>query len=433
MNILKENKEVKNFYIFLIGQFVSQFGSKMTSYGLVLWAFKQSGSVLSSSILTLCYLVPEVLLSFFAGGLSDSWNKKKIMLISDSIGAIFSVIVLSLLLVGTLEIKYLYFINIILGIIDAFQNPASEATVSIIVSRENYMKTSGIRSFFNSCTSIFAPLVATSLYAFWGLKVVLIVDFMTFCFAFYTLLWCVEIPELPIFKLSEESVFKKCKFGLIYLAKRKDVFSLILFMAFINLIVAIYNTNFVPMVLLRNGNNDVQLGIVSGAIGVAGLFGSILVTKLPNKNVHKRVPLILNIMSFSFLICNSLLGIGRNYYVWTIAVFLGNVFIPLFSANVDYLMRTKIPMELQGRVFSARNTLQYTSIPIGTFVGGVLSDKVFEPFMQDTSVGPRLFSFLVGTGKGSGIALLYIVLAAIGALGCYMFKKNKKMQELDVE
>lgn len=73
----KDYKELKTFYIFLGGQFVSQFGSKMTSYGLILWAYKQSGSVLSAALLSVCYLVPEVLFNFIAGSLSETWDKKK--------------------------------------------------------------------------------------------------------------------------------------------------------------------------------------------------------------------------------------------------------------------------------------------------------------------------------------------------------------------
>ncbi|WP_294704899.1 hypothetical protein [uncultured Fusobacterium sp.] len=73
----KNNNELKNFYLFIIGQFVSQFGSKMTSYGFILWGFKESGSVFTSSLLTICYLIPEIFLSFIAGGISDRWDKKR--------------------------------------------------------------------------------------------------------------------------------------------------------------------------------------------------------------------------------------------------------------------------------------------------------------------------------------------------------------------
>ena len=158
MIIKSKNQELQNFYRLATGQFVSQFGSKMTSYGLVLWAYKESGSVLSTSLLAVCYLIPEVLLSFIAGSISDAWNKKKIMLIADSIAAVFSAVVIVLLFSQNLKMEYLYMINFILGITDAFQNPASEVAVSLIVSRENYMKTSGLRSFFNSFTGIFHQL-----------------------------------------------------------------------------------------------------------------------------------------------------------------------------------------------------------------------------------------------------------------------------------
>ncbi|WP_204377968.1 hypothetical protein [Clostridium ljungdahlii] len=134
------------------------------------------------------------------------------------------------------------------------------------------------------------------------------------------------------------------------------------------------------MVLSRTDNNYDELGIVSNMESIAVLIGSLLVVKIPQAS--KRIPLILNVMTFSFLFGNSLLGIGHNYYVWTIAVFVGSLLVPLLMANVDYIMRTKVPFEMQGRVFSARNILQYVSIPIGNLLGAFLADKVFEPYMK---------------------------------------------------
>ena len=426
---LKNNQELRNFYRLATGQFVSQFGSKMTSYGLVLWAYKESGSVLSTSLLAVCYLIPEVLLSFIAGSISDAWNKKKIMLIADSIAAVFSAAVIVLLFSQNLKIEYLYMINFILGITDAFQNPASEVAVSLIVSRENYMKTSGFRSFFNSFTGIFAPIIAASLYAFCGLKFIVIIDLTTFCFSFITLVFFVSIPKQPETGSKTEALYVKCRTGLRYIFSRREICSLIMFMAFVNFIAAIYNTLLSPLVLSRSFNNDIQLGIVSGGVGIAGLFGSIIVTRI--RPVTKRVPMILNIMTFSFLTCNGLLGIGRNYYVWTAAVFLGNLLIPLLTANVEYIMRTKIPVPMQGRVFSARNTLQYTSIPLGNLTAGYLADQVFEPFMKQASPVQRLLVYIVGSGNGNGIAVLYLCIAFAGITGCIVFRRMKSLRKLD--
>ncbi|WP_041711059.1 hypothetical protein [Clostridium pasteurianum] len=71
-------------------------------------------------------------------------------------------------------------------------------------------------------------------------------------------------------------------------------------------------------------------------------------------------------------------------------------------------MRTKIPIEMQGRVFSARNTLQYFSIPVGYILGGLLTDKLLEPFMKKPSAPQQFFSYIVGNGTGAGSGLIYI-------------------------
>ncbi len=426
-----ENKinELKNFYIFSLGQFVSQFGSKLSSYGFILWAYKESNSVLTTSLLGACYLVPEIFFSFIAGGISDSWNKKSIIILSDTMAGFLSLLVLMLFSFDILEVKHLYIINFLLGIGDAFQNPASEVVISIIVSKENYIKTSGIRSFFNSFITIFVPICSVAIYSFSGLKYILIVDLLTFLFALLTLIFLVYIPEIKSLKEENINIFKQCIAGIKYIFYRKDILALIYFMGFINFIAGMYNTALAPMILSRTGNNDIQLGIVTSSIGISGLLGSLIVQKFPQPK--KRVPLMANIMIFSFLICNILLGVGRNYIWWTIAVLAGHFFVPLLLANMEYFMRTKVPLEVQGKVFSARNTIQYATLPIGNLLCGILADNFFEPYMLGRGYGQEFFHYFTGEGSGSGLALMYIFLGLIGFIGSFLFKKNKNFNKLD--
>jgi len=430
MKHLKYNRKLKNFYILQLGQFVSQLGSKMTIFGLILWSYEKSGSVLSTSYLMLCSLLPSILLSFLAGSFIDRWNKKIIMLIADAIAAICSTIALTLLFANQLNLWHLYIINIILGIVDAFQEPASSVAISLLVPKEYYTKTSGLRSLSNACTTTFTPIIATSFYTLFELKAIIIVDLCTFIFAFTSLSFFVAIPNNIVNNpANNKNLISNCMQGISYLIDRKNILHLIIFMGFVNLIAAIYNCNLTPMILSRNGNNKFQLGIVSSTIGIAGIVGSILVSI--KKESKKRIPLILNIMTFSFLICNNMLGIGRNYILWTIAVFAGNCLVPFLLANVEYIMRTKVPLEMQGRVFAARNTLQYISIPIGYLLGGILTDKIFEPFMNKESILQQFFSHIIGNGKGSGSALVYIIIGLIGFFGCCLFRYDKHLKTLD--
>lgn len=67
--------------------------------------------------------------------------------------------------------------------------------------------------------------------------------------------------------------------------------------------------------------------------------------------------------------------------LWVFFTFAGNAPLLFLGANLTAIMRTKVPVEMQGCVFSARDTIQYSTIPIGLPLGGVLADHVFEPFM----------------------------------------------------
>lgn len=74
-------------------QSLSALGSSMTGFGLIIWSYEKQGSALTTALLSVCSYAPYVLLSVFAGVLSDKWNKKGIMLICDSAAAITTLIV----------------------------------------------------------------------------------------------------------------------------------------------------------------------------------------------------------------------------------------------------------------------------------------------------------------------------------------------------
>ncbi|MDD7647394.1 MAG: MFS transporter, partial [Ruminococcus bromii] len=96
----------------------------------------------------------------------------------------------------------------------------------------------------------------------------------------------------------------------------------------------------------------------------------------------------------------------------------------------DVLFRTHIPVEMQGRVYSARNTLQFFTIPLGYFAGGFLVDYIFEPLMAAQPAGTFLTT-LFGTGKGSGAAFLFLIIGFVGVLPCLIFRRDRHILNLE--
>lgn len=418
------------FIILWATQGFSALGSSMTSYALVIWAYQQEGSALASSLLTVCSYAPYVLLSIFAGALSDRWNKKLTMLVCDSFAALCTLSVLALLATRRLELWHLYVVNALSGLGNTLQQPASDVAVSLLTPREQYQKAAGMRAFSNSLVTILAPVFATALLSALGIYAVIAFDLLTFTTAFLCLVFFVKIPERDLSKGSEgqSSVLVAAGQGLRYLGENRGILDLILFLASINLVASVYNAALPAMLLSRNGGSQGALALVSACTGLANVAGSAIVTFLPAP--RSRVRAICLSLLFAMSTENFLLALGRGTPVWCLGAVLGWLFIPVMNTNMDALFRTHIPLEMQGRVYSARNTLQFFTIPVGYLLGGVLVDRVFEPFMAGQDRG-SIPSILFGTGKGSGAAFLFFVIAFAGILVCLYFQRDRHIWELE--
>ena len=428
LNIIKE---LKSFLILWGSQTVSSFGTAMTNFALIIWAYKQQGTVSSITLLSVCSYLPSILFCFLAGALADRWNKKKIMLICDLIAALGTLAVFILYSTEGLRVWHLYVINFTLSFMNAFQNPASYVAVSLITPKEHFIRVSGLQAFSNSLVTIITPALATAVLAFGGLRVVLLIDLISFAIAFTLLLFFIKIPSVSSGGDKKNELFlKNCLEGLNFLREHIPIWKMILFFSFINLLASIAGNGIMPaMILARTGDNQVALGIVSSSIGLGALAGSILVTVV--KPFKSRTKVIFLSCAVSFLLCDILWAVGQNLAIWVFAAFAGNLPLPFLNANLTTIMRTKVPIEMQGRVFSARDTFQYITIPIGLFLGGYLADNIFEPFMLNTSLLQQMLSKLVGTGRGSGMAVIYLITGTIGFLVSLRSAKDKIYKSLD--
>jgi len=425
-------KNYRHFILFWLSQSVSQLGSSMTGFALVIWTYKQTGSAMAVSLLTFFAYLPYVIISIFAGAFVDTHNKNKIILYSDSIAAICSLSVIALVFCGNLQLWYIYIVNTITGFMNSFQSPASMVAIGLLVPKDKYAKVSGLNSFSTSLITVVTPMLAAFIMSFWGLGGVLFVDMGTFLFAFSVLLFLIDIPENTAEnKTADQSnLLSKCKEGLVFLKERIVLLYVILSMALLNFFSFLTYDNILPaMILARSGGNDSVLGIVSGVLGFGGIIGGLIVSLIKSpKSCRKMIYLS---AALSFLLGDLMMGIGQNIYVWIFAAMFASTPIPFIMAGQNVIMYTYVPKEMQGRVFAVRNALQYFTIPIGILLGGFLADYVFESFMQS---GVSLSAFLhqlVGTGNGSGMAVMFICTGTLGFISSIFFYKNKRIRSLD--
>lgn len=421
-------REMRTYLLLWATQSFSGLGSAMTSYALVIWSYTQKGSALMTALLMVSSYAPYVLLSVFAGALSDKWNKKFTMLVCDTVAALTTVVMLILLHNDALRIWHLYVINAVNGLMNTVQQPASEVATTKVLPKKYYQRVGGLSYLASSLNSVMTPIIATAILGIAGMGAVVAFDLFSFGLAFVSLAFFIRIPEGKEETAEKETLLSSVKQGISYLRKERGIFDLILFLAAINLVASLYDAAFPAMMLSRNGGSERVLGIVNTVIGLTTFAGSILASLAGQPK--SRVRVICNSLLLSMSTENFLLAFGRTPFVWCLGGFLGWIAIPLMSTNLNAIMRLHVPEEVQGRVYAVRNSLQFFTIPIGYFCGGLLVDQVFEPIMALQKEG-GLLTRMFGSGKGSGAAFFFFVIAFAGIGVCLYFRKDAHIWALE--
>ena len=410
--------ELKTFLILWATQSLSQLGSAMTAFALTLWLYQKTGSALQTALLAICSYAPYVALSIFAGALSDRWDKKKTMLCCDTFAACCTLGILVLLKTDLLMPWHLYILNALTGLMNTVQQPASEVAMTLITPKQYYQKTSGLTSFSNSLVTILNPILATAVFAFGGMDGVILCDLLTFLLAFVVLALFIRIPEQPKGGV-RSNVLRESREGLSYLKENGMILNLIFFLAGVNLVASAFDAVLPALILPRKTGGETVLGMVTSCAGIATLIGSVIVTLLPAPK--NRIRVIYLTMLFSLSTENFVIAFTESPVLWCAAQLLGWTVVPIMGASLNVVLRSTIPVQMQGRVYACRNTLQFFTIPIGFFLGGALVDEVCEPVMAKNI--PWLTS-LFGSGKGSGAAMMMFLLGIVGTVICLYFGKR---------
>lgn len=402
----------KKYIILWLSQSISQLGSAMTSFALVLWAYEQSGSALAVSLMSFCDYVPYILVSMFVGTFIDVHRKKVIMLVADTVAALGSLSVLFLFVTGQLSVWNIYIINVVMGITTAFQQPASAVAVGRLVPKDKISNVSGMNSFSSNLIIVFKPMLAATLFAVGGLPIILSIDLVSFAIAFCVLLFLIPIPE-QMERTQRQSLFAGTVEGFRFLKTEKGILYIMLTMALINFFSRLTYENILsPMILARSGNDSMVLGIVNACMGIGGIVGGIIVSF--KKESRYKASAIYVCAALSFLFGDLTMAVGRNVFGWSFAAIAASIPIPFIMANQNAILYQKVPDKMQGRVFAVRNAIQYSTIPLGILLGGLLADYVFEPFMRAKGEVAQMLENLVGSGAGSGMAVMFLCTGICG-------------------
>ncbi len=422
---------MRGFTVIWGGQFVSLLGTFMTNFALTIWAWQETGEATALALTGLAFVLPNILLYPVAGALVDRWNRKLVMMLSDIAAGISTLVIFLLLSSGNLQIWHLYLTGAFAGLFQSFQFPAYSAAVSTMVDKEEYTRASGMLGLAQNTSGIFSPVAAGVLLPIIGTRGILLFDLLSVVVAIGAL-FIVNIPQ-PESIITEEkrSLLEDSLFGFRYIRERPGLLGLQLVFFTINFIGSLGFPLIAPMVLSRTNDNTVILGTVRSAFGAGGVVGGLILSAWggPKKRVHG----VLTGMALSCLFGYVAIGLGKGMYTWAAGAFLMMLFNPTINGSNQAIWQSKVPPEMQGRVFGTRAMIALISQPVAMAITGPLADRFLIPGMMEGGVLVPYFGWLVGVGPGTGISLLWLFLGVLGfvcALGGYLFKEVRDVESI---
>jgi len=418
---------MKAFTVIWIGQLISLLGSGLTAFAMSVWVLEKYRSV-TPYTLTIVMTSTGLLIAPFAGAIVDRHSRKTTLVLCNLGSALCSLALFLLLKTNTLVVGHVWIIVAVNSILNTFQWPATVAAITMLVPRAQFGRADGMLEMGGAATTIAAPPLAAALYTYIGIWNLLLIDFVSFFFAILSLL-IVVIPNPPRSEQGQtgkRSLWKEAAIGWSFIRERQGLLALLLFFAAVNLFSSVCGVGMLPMVL--GFATRTQAGVLNSLVGLGMFVGGLIMTATGGPK-----PRIYGILGVAALmsVCFVLVGIRPSLVLVGAGAFLFFAGIPVMNGSSQAIWQSKVPPDLQGRVFAVRRMIAQFTTPIGDFSAGPLADKIFNPLLVSGGALAGSVGRVIGTGPTRGIGLMFLTGAIFPLLIAIVGFLNPKIRYVE--
>lgn len=411
---MNQNVRKSNFGKFLllwIGELISSVGGGLTSFGFGVYVFERTGSAASMALVTLLAFLPTLILSVPAGVLADRYDRRLLMMLGDGCSALGIIYILICMMHGEASLLQICIGVFVSSVFSSLLEPSYRATVSDLLTREEFSKANGLVSLAGSARYLISPLVAGLLLSVSDVKLLLIIDISTFVL---TVISTAVVKRGVETKPGDEekSFIESLKEGWNAVHSGQGIFLLILVSAAMTLFLGVFQILAEPLILSFADSKTLGIGETVCASGM--LVSSLVLGMRGIKKKYVKVLEISLMLAGLFMIG---FGIWENIFVICGFGFLFFAMLPFANNCLDYLVRTNIPDELQGRAWGFIGFLSQTGYVVAYGTGGVLAD-----------LAAKLLDADIGRGAGMVIMISGVCLSVVAL----MMVKIKSIQDLEI-
>ncbi|MEM7584450.1 MAG: MFS transporter [Acidobacteriota bacterium] len=410
----------RRFLLLWLGQFVSNFGTALTSFAVGVWVYQQTGSTTSFSFTLFSSSLPGVLAGPLVGSLIDRYDRRLVLLLSN-LGAMAGIGALTLLFAW--REPGLLVICLLLAVVAVFRTAqwtTFSALIAFLVPQERLGKANGLVELGRSLSEIGAPILAGFLLTRIEVSKILAIDTATYFLA-VLILWRLPFRDVvspggPRKKTLAGEVWE----GFLYIWQRSGLWTLLILFSSVNFIATVLQVILTPFVLSMATAQE--LGLVMG-IGSSGMvLGGLAISfwGVP----QRKIPWILGLLALqaSTLI---VMGIAPGVVTTTVCLFVFMTLFPIISGMSLVIWQTQTERSYHGRIFAIRRTIATATVPVAYLLSGPLGDTFASRF------APTLWASAEVPPEARGLGLLFLLFGGLALLVVLIAAGRRVLHELE--
>lgn len=359
-----------------------------------------TGSPLSLAIVTSLQFLPVMLLSLIGGAIADRFPRRRLMAITQLLGATQAVVLGVLCLTDVVSIWHIYLMAMSLGVINALDAPLRQAFISELVPPPYLPNAIAMGSLAQNLGRIIGPALGGVIIATFGVAVAYFINSLTFCAALSALALLRTDELQPRRMARKQHLLLQVSEGLSYARRTPPILFLLISTAFIGL----FGQNFTTMIPLISTYlvkaNAAEFGILNSCLGCGSFLAAVMLTMRGPPSSRRLIAagfgfgLVLMAISFSSsLILSSMMFVVVGFAAVT------------YSASMHTSLQLWAPPEMRGRLVSMVSLL--IPSPIGPMLTGLAA----------TALGVPLAVLLNGFLCCAGVAIAYAYMQHHKGLG----------------
>lgn len=357
---------------FLTAQTISLFGSSLVQYAIVWYVTLSTSSGRMLTISTICGFLPQILVSLFAGVWIDRYDRKKMIMLSDFMIAVSTLILALSFLSGYKNIWLLFGVLVVRSAGTGIQTPAVGALIPQLVPKDELMRINGIHSTLTSLMMFLSPAVSGAILSVAPLEVTLFIDVITAVIG-VGITASIRIAPLSGKRDTQNSYLREIGAGFRYLRENEFVRRLLLFQLCILFLIS-PSAFLTPLMVSRTFGTEIwrlTAGEMTYSLGM--VLGGLLIAKWGGFKKRTHTTLLAALIYGALMIG---LGTAPVFLLYLVCNTMIGVTAPCYNAPITVSIQERVSPDFHGRIFSLMQISTSCALPMGMVLFGPLADRL---------------------------------------------------------